>query len=77
MELCVCAHLTGRNVKIVQPELVYIIEAALDAVVSLTSSVPQDTDDADANTDDDQPRSRRARRQLGKTRTKTWTQRII
>jgi hypothetical protein len=73
MELRVCAHLTGHDVKIVQPELVYIIEAAPDAVVPLTSSVPQDTDDADANADDDQPRSRRARWQLGKTGTKTWT----
>jgi hypothetical protein len=73
MELRVCTHLTGRDVKIIQPELVYIIEAVPDAVVFLTSSVPQDTNNADANANDDQPRSCRARRQLGKTGTKTWT----
>jgi hypothetical protein len=73
MELRVCMHLTSRDVKIVQPELVYIIEAAPDAVVPLTSSVPQDTDDADVNANDDQPRSRRACWRLGKTGTKTWT----
>jgi hypothetical protein len=73
MELRVCTHLTSRSIKIIQPELVYIIEAVPDTVMSLTSSVLQDTDNADANADDDQPRSRRARRRLGKTRTKTWT----
>jgi hypothetical protein len=73
MELCVCTHLTGCDVKIVQPWLVYVIEAVPDAVVSLTSSVLQDTDNVDANTDNGQPRSRRTRRRLGKPGTKTWT----
>jgi hypothetical protein len=73
MELCVCAHLTGRDVKIVRPWLIYVIEVAPDAVVSLTSSMPQDTNNVDVNADDDQLRSRHARRRLGKTGTKTWT----
>jgi hypothetical protein len=71
MELCVCTHLTGRNVKIVQPWLVYVIKAVPDAVVFLMSSMPQDTDDVDANADNDQPHSHCARRRLGKTGTKT------
>jgi hypothetical protein len=39
MELRICAHLTGRDVKVVQPGLVYVIKAAPDAAMSLTSSV--------------------------------------
>jgi hypothetical protein len=53
MQLRFCAHLTGRNVKVVQPGLVYVIKVALDAVVSFTSSVPQGTDDVDVNADED------------------------
>jgi OTU domain-containing protein 3 len=71
MELSAFAHLTGRDVKVVQPGLVYVIEAAPDVVVPPTAPAPQDVDeDADADADDDQPRSRRARRRAGKDRDK-------
>jgi hypothetical protein len=73
MELRICAPLTGRDVKVIQPGLVYVMEALPDTIMSLMSSVPQDMDDADANIDDDQPRFRRARRRLGKIGTRTRT----
>jgi hypothetical protein len=65
MELHVCQHLPAA-----MSRLVYVIEAVPNAIISLTSSsVPQDTDDADANADD----NCRAHWQLGKTGTRMST----
>ncbi|EIN05764.1 cysteine proteinase [Punctularia strigosozonata HHB-11173 SS5] len=65
MELSAFAHMTGRNVKVVQPGLVYVIEAAPDAAPPPPAA--DDEDDDDGLDPDELPTlSRRARRRAGK-----------